>query len=267
MQMTDVLPESSAVDLARECLYRFLSGLVAGPYDERWRRVQDAENQVLAQRAVDLLRHEPEQDRGLLAFGERSLEDLEIGDLLDELQKSISELRADYDRVFGLVIPKECPPYETEYHPSTDTFFRSQEMADIAGFYRAFGIEPARALPERPDYLALELEFMAFLLMKKRLALASLETNPDACEQASVCEQVEQRFFGDHIAWWVPAFATGLERKAMSGYNRILARLLAALVAAERHRLAIPPPQKPVQAELIERPEEQTGCSSCLLRA
>ena len=74
---------------------------------------------------------------------------------------------------FGLVLTRECPPYETEYHPSSEPFFRSQEMADVAGFYRAFGLETAQAARERPDYLGLELEFMAFLLLKKRLALAA----------------------------------------------------------------------------------------------
>ena len=125
-----------------------------------------------------------------------------------------TRLRAEYDRVFGLVVPKECPPYETEYHPTQETFVRSQQMADIAGFYRAFGIEPAQSSPERPDHLALELEFMAFLLTKKRLALAAVELDPEAAEQVSICDRAQRDFFRDHLAWWVPSFAAGLRRKA-----------------------------------------------------
>jgi hypothetical protein len=106
--------------------------------------------------------------------------------------RSTEKLRADYDRVFGLIADRGCPPYETEYHTNEDTFFRSQQMADISGFYRAFGLDPAGKGRERSDHLA-ELEFAALLLTKKRLAL---ETDADApvaaaaaVEHAEICQR------------------------------------------------------------------------------
>jgi TorA maturation chaperone TorD len=263
------LQETAAADLARECLYRFLSAVVNGPYDEGWSRAQDADGQDLASCATDLLRGEAqaEPDPASLAPGELGPEDLDLTRLVTCLQQHAEALRAEYDRTFGLVIPKECPPYETEYYPAKETFARSQQMADAAGFYRAFGVEPSADRPERPDHLALELEFMAFLLMKKRLAVASAQTNAEAAEQIEVCERAERDFFGDHLAWWVPAFATGLARKADRGYLRALARALAALIAAERHRLGVPTPHRPTQPSLIEQPDEQSGCASCPLHA
>ena len=134
--------------------------------------------------------------------------------LMEELEASPQALRAQYDTVFGLVVPKECPPYETEYYPTQETFGRSQQMADVAGFYQAFGIEPAQSSPERPDHLALELEFMAFLLLKRRQAIAATDHDPEAGEQASICDRALRDFFRDHLAWWLPAFAAGLRRKA-----------------------------------------------------
>jgi TorA maturation chaperone TorD len=181
--------------------------------------------------------------------------------LLEELRKPLVELRAEYDRVFGLVVARECPPYETEYHPTSETFFRSQQLADIAGFYRAFGLEGSRSQPERVDHLALELEFMAFLLLKKRLAEGS--DNPDAPEQACVCDQAQQLFLKDHLAWWVPSFATGLRRKAGKGFYAALGGFLAAFIAGERIRFHVDPPRFPLQPALIERPEEQSGCAAC----
>src|SRR5262249_54779432 len=161
-----------------------------------------AENQRLACEATDLLRDEASTRSVQLGFGELPPQHLELRPLLGELLKPVTELRAEYDRVFGLVVARECPTYETEYHSTSETFFRSQQLADIAGFYRAFGLEPSRTEPERVDHLALELEFMAFLLLKKRLALAPSTVAPNAAERACICDQVQRLFFNDHLAWW-----------------------------------------------------------------
>jgi TorA maturation chaperone TorD len=263
MAVTESASEVVAMDLARECLYRFLSAVVAGPYESDWARAMDAAAQNLAKAAADLLRAEFHTAWMPLAKGELPIENLDLAPLVRELNRPADELRADFDRTFGLVIPKECPPYETEYYPSKETFARSQQMADIAGFYRAFGIEPAPARPERADHLALELEFMAFVIMKKRLAA----TDVGAAERIEVCERAGRDFFRDHLAWWIPAFARGLERKAGGGYLAALARVLAALVPAERSLYDLPDPAQPVQPELIERPDEQTGCAACPLNS
>jgi TorA maturation chaperone TorD len=241
------------VDLARECLYRFLSVVVAGPYSADWDRALDGETHDLVITAWRWL--QPESDQ------------LEITRLTDELKASPQALRSQYDRVFGLVSPKECPPYETEYYPAQETFGRSQQLADVAGFYKAFGIEPARSTPDRPDHLAFELEFMGFLLLKKRLVLPSANAGTEAGEHANVCELALRDFLRDHLAWWLPGFAAGLLRKAHGGYLEALAWILAAWIRAECGRLKISSVLRPVQPESIEAPEEQSGCASCLLHA
>jgi TorA maturation chaperone TorD len=220
-------------------------------------------NQRLARDAADLLRAEAvttPQPRGL---GELPPEQLDLAPLLAELDAPADELRAEHERVFGLVLSRECPPYETEYHPSSETFFRTQQLADIAGFYRAFGLETSLTEPDRPDSLALELEFMAFLLLKKRLALASMAANPNAIEDANSCDDAQRLFFRDHLAWWVPSFAMGLRRKAGQGFYAAAGQVLAALLPVERARFGVEVPRMPLQAALIERPEEQAGCTAC----
>jgi TorA maturation chaperone TorD len=266
MYVTEGLSEDLATDLARECLYRFLAVVLSDPDAERWHFVTDADNQRLARDAADFLRKEAGADPLPLGFGELPTEHLDVRLVLEELSGPLAEVREEYDRVFGLVLSRECPSYETEYHSSSEAFFRSQQLADIAGFFRAFGIMPAQTAPERPDFLPLELEFVAFLLMKKRLARASGEPGPPATELVSICEDAERAFFRDHLAWWVPAFATGLRRKAGTGLYAALARVLAALIPVERRRLDIPAPRLPVQAALIEQPEEQGGCADCAVQ-
>jgi TorA maturation chaperone TorD len=267
MSSTELLSETGAVDLARECLYRFLAAALSDPLRERFDLVRDPEDQRLAREATDLLRAEASAPAVVLGFGELPADELTLEPLLHELLQPVAELGAEYDRVFGLVLARECPPYETEYHPSAETFFRSQELADIAGFYRAFGLEIAQATPERPDHLALELEFVAFLFLKKRQALAMAGPCPDADEHASVCDEAQRSFFRDHLAWWVPSFTTGLRRKAGGGFYAALGKVLAALLPLERNRFGVEVPRMPLQATLIERPEEQAGCAGCAVQA
>jgi TorA maturation chaperone TorD len=196
-----------------------------------------------------------------LGFGELPAEALDLADIVAELDRPPDELCAEYDRVFGLVYARECPPYETEYCPTSEPFYRAQQMADVAGFYRAFGLTGAEARPERPDHLANELEFMAVLFLKNRLALD--EALPEAAEHIAVCDNAQADFFREHLAWWVPSFAAGLRRKAGDGLYAALGRVLAAFLPAERSRFGVKAPQAPVRPALIERPEEDAGCAGC----
>lgn len=271
MLAVEQVNESQAIDLARECLYRFLAAALSDPYGDEWQTVLDCQNQQLASQAADLLRAEAGERPGELARGELPADQLDLEPLLIELRKPLADLRAEYDRVFGLVVPRECPPYETEYHPSSEIFFRSQQLADIAGFYRAFGLDTAQARPERPDHVALELEYMAFLMTKKRLALIPA---PDeaainesvAAERASICEDAANRFFREHLAWWIPAFTSGMRRKSTGGFYAATANVLGALIPIERWRLGIPATSQHGEPDLIERPEEQSGCAACPIR-
>jgi TorA maturation chaperone TorD len=262
MDTLELTVEAAALELARESLYRFLAAALTDPHTRNWRLVLQHQSQELAREAADYLRGQSTVSVSALGPGELPLEDLDLRPLLQNLSRPVWEIGADYDRIFGLLTCRECPPYETEYHPTSEAFFRAQQLADVAGFYRAFGLEPARATPERPDHIALELEFMAFVLLKKRLAVGSEE--PERWERADVCDDVQRRFFEEHLAWWAPAFATGLLHKAGSGSYTSLARILAAFSAAERGHFGLPAPRRPMHVTLIERPEEQEGCAVCV---
>jgi TorA maturation chaperone TorD len=251
-----------AVELAREVLYRFLAATLRGPGSPDWCWALDEAGQRLAGEAADLLRTEAEA--APLGFGELPPEMLNAGPVCAQLQRPDEELAAAYAQAFGLAAQPECPPYETEYQRNAEPFFRAQQMADIAGFYQAFGLEPAHTWPERPDHLALELEFMAFLLLKKRLAQA--EGGPEAAEQVQVCEAALRNFFRDHLAWWVPGFAVGLQRKAERGFCADLGRLLAAFIPGERVRLGVRAPRLPVEAIPTDAPEGATECAGCAAR-
>jgi TorA maturation chaperone TorD len=250
------------VDVARECLYRFLAVALTDPRGPRGRLLADAASRRLAADAADLLAAEARAAPVPLGLGELPPDRLDLGPAVDTLERAGADPAAEYDRVFGLVSARECPPYETEYHSSGDPFFRAQQMADVAGFYRAFGLETSRRAPDRPDHLALELEFLAYLLLKKRLALGAWATGGQ--ERAAVCDAAVRDFFRDHVAWWVPAFAAGLRHRAGGGFYATLADVLAALVPAERARLGLPAPRLPLRTAGAEQPDEEAaGCGGC----
>lgn len=262
--MTDTHPtappaDEAAHDLACETLYRFLAAALSDPRSEEWRLATDPAAQALAIEAAELLRADFSGESPPLGFGELPVEDLELRPLAAELARPADELRAEYTRVFGLVTCRECPPYETEYHQVDEPFFRAQQMADVAGFYRAFGLEPGTESRERPDHLALELEFAAVLLMKMRLARQGHDAA--AAENAAVCAQARESFFRDHLCWWIPSFSLALRNKADHGPYALIGKALAALLPVERLRLGVAAPRMPLVANSIESPDQCTGCA------
>lgn len=253
--MTAVL-EAPTTSMARETVYRFLAMVLADPRSADWSELAAMENRCLIVTSADFLRHEAELDPVPLGFGERPPADLNLARTLFEMAQPNRDMAAEFDRVFGLVTFRECPPYETEYCSTEDPFFRAQQLADAAGFYRAFGLTVGRRRPDRADHISLELSFMAHLLMMEHLALSD--------EHSAVCADAAHRFFRDHLAWWVPSFASGLRRRAEGTLYGPVAGALAAFLPAERGRLGIKAPQAPVRPSGMDLPaEEPEGCAGC----
>jgi len=97
-----------------------------------------------------------------------------------------------------------CSPYETEYE--FDAFAKARQLADIAGFYRAFGLKAAtdeRASPA--DSIATELDFLAHVALK--LALAGADGRDD---RVGVCRDAARTFLEDHPGQWLPLFCRTL---------------------------------------------------------
>lgn len=146
----------------------------------------------------------------------------------------LQALRAAHVGCFGHAISKECPPYEAEYDQA-NVFQKTQTLADIAGFYRAFGLETAPALHERADHLSVELEFMQFLCLKEAHAAARGE----APERVAQCRAAQTKFLGEHLGRWGRSFAQRLCAVARDGPYAAFAALLDAFLAAETKRLGV----------------------------
>ncbi len=246
--------DDTALLMARELLYRFFAIAFRGPHEPIWEEGKRAIDPRLVRFAAHLVQDSADRDDA------RGFADSASG-VAETIRTEAKEtLQKEYDRVFGLLVPKECPPYETEYLRAGDAFQRAQVMADAAGFYRAFGLKPARKAPERPDHIALMCEFMAIVLLKQRHALEQRDQ-----EHAQVCAEAAEKFFKEHLSWWVPSFTSGLARKAGNGFYHDLATTFDTWIRLECRFFGVSLPDSPPRAELIERPEEAGGCFSCPL--
>jgi TorA maturation chaperone TorD len=273
-------PAWTPLDEARLCLYYILSRVLSDPASRR--QLRSCERGVLEQlgAAAAFIADEPAARPLALAPGELPPSVLAGLDLADWFDQPETTIVAQYERVFGLVASKECSPYETDYCRQTFSVYRSHRLADVAGCYRAFGLQASRDRPERPDHLALELEFMAWLLVKQRHALrrgGAAAAAAAALEQAAVCRDAQRLFVREHLSWWVPAFALALRRKAdglrdardlhelpRSALGAVGAAL-AAFMAAERTVLGVAPPTELVEPRPGDEPEG--GCGGCGLGA
>jgi putative dimethyl sulfoxide reductase chaperone len=139
-------------------------------------------------------------------------------------------LQSEHRRVMGLT-GSLC--YETEYGLPHE-FRHSQELADIAGFYNAFGFSLGGAVRERPDHLAVEFEFLYLLSLKEAYALQK-----GTAEQAEICVDARRGFLRDHIGQWLGLFAESLAHTAPNSVYTSLARFAVAFVRADATDLGV----------------------------
>jgi putative dimethyl sulfoxide reductase chaperone len=134
------------------------------------------------------------------------------------------ELRSAYIDVFDRG-RGENSPYETEYGRDRP-LRKGAELADLAGFYRAFGLDQG-AGAEMADHVAVECEFYAVLELKAR----ALDARGDA-EGVSIVQDAQKKFLADHLGRFVGALALrpGVQGSA---FYRATAEWVCALVAAE----------------------------------
>ncbi|HET7853438.1 MAG TPA: molecular chaperone TorD family protein [Candidatus Methylomirabilis sp.] len=175
---------------------------------------------------------------------------------LREARERLLDHQGEYNALFATAL--KAPSWETAYEIDK-TARRATELADIQGFYRAFGL--ALCAPVEADNLVTELEFLSLLQQKKHYALR--ERNGEGAE---VCEDAYQKFLADHLGRWHEAFLHRLTEAAEEEYYREIGLLLNAVLNSEMaglHR-TIRRLAKPAAEPLEENTWPCEPCAPCL---
>jgi len=146
---------------------------------------------------------------------------------------SVSSLSSSYRALFGHTARGAAPPYETEYGNEA-LFQQPQELADLMGFYRAFGLTLKSGNRERPDHISCEFEFLMFLALKEAYALEQKHR-----EMLAEVHKAQKLFLRDHVGRFLPAFVAQLLREDSAGFYGTLGELCLRFVSAECARFEV----------------------------
>jgi putative dimethyl sulfoxide reductase chaperone len=131
------------------------------------------------------------------------------------------EIAAQQERLFGGQVA--VPPYEGSYE--SDPFRQARQLADVAGFYRAFGAEAHGPASDRPDHAGAQLEFLAFVAARRVEAQAA--GRPD---EAEACADAERLFVAEHAGRWLPVFFASVTATADDPFHLALGVVGEAIV-------------------------------------
>lgn len=167
----------------------------------------------------------------------------------------------DYVAAIGHAARGSSPINEIEYGElKADPLLQPHRLADLAAFYRAFGLDLTEDGGERLDHLSVELEFMAVLTGQEAHALEQglseevLWVNLDA----------QRLFLREHLGRWCPIFARRLSAMIPEGALSAAARFLLAWVEVECHLAGLNPGSVDVSLRPVD--EGAALCDSCGLQ-
>lgn len=205
------------LSLDRACVYRALAGLFNAPDLDALATARD--------------RNLPEQIEALVRLDEEGALVEIARELGDRFAKTdLEPLSHGFHAAFDESSEIRCAPTEMDQLGGVPQLelTRTFEMADVAGFYKAFGVEVSEG-DERVDHIAAELEFMNLLAVKEAIALQEEGKG----EHAQICRDASRVFLRDHLVRWAPRLGQGLAEAGGDPIYSAAGRLLGGFIALD----------------------------------
>lgn len=174
----------------------------------------------------------------------------------------VDERYSDWATLFGYEKGGEIQQYQIEYSPGT-LVTSTDTLADLSGFYRAFGLSIAAGNRERADHLCLELEFLSHLALQT--AYLELDEDENGIE---IVTNAQGDFLEDHLGRWISRFNETVQEESEVSFYRTLAELIERLVEVDVERFDVEPkvfdetPPSPLE-DFTDTDEEDFRCGTC----
>ena len=180
---------------------------------------------LLCQPEEDLLRNNQVFDTVGLALSNVNPACSEIVGRMQEAakQSSAQELLIEYTRLFIGPFKTLVPPYSSLYFGS-DTLM-SDETVWVVDFYRKAGLKFDQETKEVPDHIAIETEFMYWLIHNEIRAMESGER-----DGAFSLWENQREFFGKHYRKWTPEFCRKVATETNNEYFRLLSECFGKFI-------------------------------------
>jgi putative dimethyl sulfoxide reductase chaperone len=131
--------------------------------------------------------------------------------------QSFEELAIDHARLFVGPFALLAPPYGSVYLEGGRRLMGDSTLA-VGECYQEAGLEVASGFNGTPDHIAVELEFMHFLVVKELDALGG-----GNLDRSQNFRQKQRAFLERHLAAWVPDFSRSVEEQAHTSFYQDLA--------------------------------------------
>lgn len=200
-------------------LYQFLALALYEPAENLFEVLANNNPEKLTAAAKEFLGPEGQQlmDSVLASLrgNEENREDL----LLD--------LKVEYNRLFVGPMSPLCPPYASFYDENLPkegfgTLMGPASEA-MANALREEGLELTLDYAELPDHMAIELEFMYYLLSKANAG----------DQDAELYRQKANTFLKEHLSQWLPEFGVKVSQEARHPFYRGIGLLLESTINAD----------------------------------
>ncbi|MHC4694550.1 MAG: TorD/DmsD family molecular chaperone [Planctomycetota bacterium] len=133
----------------------------------------------------------------------------------------LESLKIDYTRLFVGPFKLLAPPYGSIY--LEDNRVMGVSTLDARYCYESEGMNVV--IKEAPDHIAVELEFMYYLAVKKIQA-----TKEENSQDIQLYQKKQKSFLCSHLARWLSEFTENVQKHAQTEFYRKLARLTALFV-------------------------------------
>ncbi len=192
--------------VAREDLCRFLSACYYEPAAE-FVEEKLFGNMLIAARRLDPYLAEHARKLGE-AFAAQSLE----------------ELLVDYTRLFLGPVQALASPYGESWLGSAAPTDDNPPLA-VLELYSQGGFEIDEEFRERPDHVAVQLEFLYLLIFNQHQAARAGKS-----DEAAATQSLQQRFLSEHLGAWIAPFTAAMASGAQSAFYRELGALTERFV-------------------------------------